>query len=67
MKDLSQRLPNSVALFASAETGKNVQEVFDLAIRKGYEVRKRKENTINLKDTKRPMSYTTRSESKGCC
>ena len=67
VKDISQRLPNSVSLFTSAITGNNIREVFELAIKRGFEVRKRKEGTINLKETKNPMSSRTRENKKGCC
>ncbi len=66
IKDISQRLPNSVALFTSAHTGNNVKELFELAIKKGHEVRKRKEGTINLKDQKKRPQVAD-SERKGCC
>ena len=35
LKDLSSRLKGSVSIFASAKTGKNVQEVFHIAVKKG--------------------------------
>lgn len=69
VQDISQRLPSSFTFFASAHTGKNIQELFELAIKKGYEVRKRKEGTINLKDHKKPnaLSSSRDEEKKGCC
>ena len=48
--DLNRRLGNSVSLFASAKTGKNVKEVFHIAVKKAYERRKVKEGTLNLKE-----------------
>ena len=70
VKDTSQRLPNSVTLYASAHTGKNIPELFELAIKKGYEVRKRKEGTINLRDTKKQTSRSRDGDGgrkNGCC
>lgn len=48
---LSQRLGGqAVSLFASAKTGNNVKDVFELAVKKGHERRKLKEGTLNLAD-----------------
>ena len=64
VKDISQRLPHSITLYASAHTGNNIKELFEIAIKKGHEVRKRKEGTINLKEQKRPVAD---GEKKRCC
>lgn len=52
---LVQRLGGAgevVSLFASARTGKNVKEVFEIAAKKGHDRRKMKEGTLNLADKK---------------
>ena len=62
LKDLSSRLKGSVSIFASAKTGKNVQEVFHIAVKKGHDTRKKKEGTINLKE----KNSQTARQSGGC-
>lgn len=58
---IAGRLPECVCLFASAKTGKNVPEVFEIAIRKGLKKRTEKEKTITLHSEPR----TSRKNS--CC
>lgn len=61
--DLSRRLGNSVALFASAKTGNNVKDVFHIAVKKAHERRKIKEGTLHLKEEKQ----SSRSGGGGGC
>ncbi|XP_019864308.1 PREDICTED: probable Ras-related protein Rab7 [Amphimedon queenslandica] len=65
-----------VTLFASAKTGKNVKEVFEIAAKKGHDRRKMKEGTLNLADRRaiKPKSGgaaagggSSRSGGGGCC
>ena len=69
LDNLAQRLgKDTVSMFASAKTGNNVELLFEVAIKKGYERRKRKEVTINLKEEKKPHNRSeTRQTSSGCC
>ena len=67
-----------VSLFASAKTGNNVKEVFEIAAKKGHDRRKMKEGTLNLADRRaiKPKSGggggaagggNSRSGGGGCC
>ena len=63
LDDLSRCLGKSVALFASAKTGKNVKEVLHIAVKKAHERRKQKEGTFNLKEERQ----SNRGGQGGCC
>ena len=58
---IAGQLPDRVCLFASAKTGNNVEEVFEIAIKKALKKRAEKDKTIDL------HSEPVTAKSKSCC
>ena len=58
---IAGQLPECVCLFASAKTGNNVPEVFEIAIKKALRKRAEKDKTITL------HSEPVTAKRKSCC